>query len=144
MYDGRTLHSREVLQRLVEGWGDTVFHTVIRRTVKFSESTTTGTPITSYASTRRGRGVPPAGPGGAGAVPGAIGLTSPQASHAAGSGDVAGAGVGEFAVHLDNFAGPFDLLLRLIAKHELDITEVGAVAGDRRVPRLRQGSRCRR
>jgi chromosome partitioning protein len=50
MYDGRTLHSREVLQRLVEGWGDTVFHTVIRRTVKFSESTTTGTPITSYAS----------------------------------------------------------------------------------------------
>lgn len=29
-----------------------------------------------------------------------------------------------FAVHLDNFAGPFDLLLSLIAKHELDITEV--------------------
>jgi segregation and condensation protein A len=29
-----------------------------------------------------------------------------------------------FAVHLDNFEGPFDLLLRLIAKHELDITEV--------------------
>jgi chromosome partitioning protein len=50
MYDGRTLHSRQVLQRLVEGWGDTVFHTVIRRTVKFSESTTTGSPITSYAS----------------------------------------------------------------------------------------------
>jgi segregation and condensation protein A len=29
-----------------------------------------------------------------------------------------------FAVHLDNFEGPFDLLLRLIAKHELDITDV--------------------
>lgn len=29
-----------------------------------------------------------------------------------------------FAVHLDNFEGPFDLLIRLIAKHELDITEV--------------------
>ena len=27
-------------------------------------------------------------------------------------------------MHLDNFAGPFDLLLRLIAKHQLDITEV--------------------
>jgi segregation and condensation protein A len=27
-------------------------------------------------------------------------------------------------VHLDNFAGPFDLLLQLIAKHQLDITEV--------------------
>ena len=29
-----------------------------------------------------------------------------------------------FDVHLDNFAGPFDLLLQLIAKHKLDITEV--------------------
>jgi segregation and condensation protein A len=29
-----------------------------------------------------------------------------------------------FDVHLDNFTGPFDLLLRLIAKHQLDITEV--------------------
>ena len=29
-----------------------------------------------------------------------------------------------FAVHLDNFEGPFDLLLNLISKHKLDITEV--------------------
>jgi segregation and condensation protein A len=29
-----------------------------------------------------------------------------------------------FEVHLDNFEGPFDLLLGLIAKHKLDITEV--------------------
>ncbi len=29
-----------------------------------------------------------------------------------------------FAVHLENFEGPFDLLLGLIAKHKLDITEV--------------------
>jgi segregation and condensation protein A len=29
-----------------------------------------------------------------------------------------------FALHLDNFEGPFDLLLSLIAKHKLDITEV--------------------
>ncbi|MBA2531709.1 MAG: segregation/condensation protein A [Nocardioidaceae bacterium] len=29
-----------------------------------------------------------------------------------------------FAVHLDVFSGPFDLLLGLIAKHELDITEI--------------------
>jgi segregation and condensation protein A len=34
-----------------------------------------------------------------------------------------GQGVG-FAVHLENFEGPFDLLLSLIAKHKLDITEV--------------------
>jgi chromosome partitioning protein len=50
MYDGRTLHGREVLQTLVDGWQDTVFHTVIRRTVKFSDSTVAGEPITSYAS----------------------------------------------------------------------------------------------
>ena len=29
-----------------------------------------------------------------------------------------------FSVHLDNFEGPFDLLLGLIAKHQLDVTEV--------------------
>ncbi|MCO6009909.1 segregation/condensation protein A [Actinoallomurus purpureus] len=31
---------------------------------------------------------------------------------------------GGFRVHLDNFEGPFDLLLGLISKHKLDITEV--------------------
>ncbi|MCZ4497722.1 MAG: soj 3 [Marmoricola sp.] len=54
MFDGRTLHSREVMERLVEAWGDTVFHTVIRRTVKFSDSTVAGEPITSYASSSAG------------------------------------------------------------------------------------------
>ncbi len=49
MFDGRTLHSREVLKTLVDGWGDDVFHTVIRRTVKFSDSTVAGEPITTYA-----------------------------------------------------------------------------------------------
>ncbi|KRF15293.1 segregation and condensation protein A [Nocardioides sp. Soil797] len=34
----------------------------------------------------------------------------------------------EFAVHLANFEGPFDLLLNLIAKHKLDITEVALSA----------------
>lgn len=54
MYDGRTLHGREVMERLVEAWGDTVFHTVIRRTVKFSDSTVAGEPITSYATASAG------------------------------------------------------------------------------------------
>ncbi len=31
---------------------------------------------------------------------------------------------GGFEVHLENFSGPFDLLLSLISKHKLDITEV--------------------
>lgn len=54
MYDGRTLHSREVMERLVQAWGDKVFHTVIRRTVKFSDSTVAGEPITTYASASTG------------------------------------------------------------------------------------------
>ncbi|MFD6094828.1 segregation and condensation protein A [Nocardiopsis flavescens] len=37
---------------------------------------------------------------------------------------VAQEGESSFQVHLDNFEGPFDLLLGLIAKHKLDITEV--------------------
>jgi len=31
---------------------------------------------------------------------------------------------GGFTVRLDNFTGPFDLLLQLIGKHKLDVTEV--------------------
>ncbi|WP_460852259.1 ParA family protein [Nocardioides montaniterrae] len=54
MFDGRTLHSREVMDRLVQAWGDKVFHTVIRRTVKFSDATVAGEPITEYASTSTG------------------------------------------------------------------------------------------
>jgi chromosome partitioning protein len=54
MFDGRTLHGREVMERLVQAWGDTVFHTVIRRTVKFSDSTVAGEPITTYASSSAG------------------------------------------------------------------------------------------
>ncbi len=50
MYDSRTLHSREVVQRLVEAFGDTVFHTVIGRTVKFPEASVVAAPITTYAS----------------------------------------------------------------------------------------------
>jgi chromosome partitioning protein len=54
MYDARTLHAREVMERLVQAWGEDVFHTVIRRTVKFSDSTVAGEPITSYASASAG------------------------------------------------------------------------------------------
>src|SRR5271169_2676684 len=38
--------------------------------------------------------------------------------------DDAPRGAGAFEVHLDVFEGPFDLLLGLISKHKLDITEV--------------------
>lgn len=54
MYDSRTLHSREVLSRVVEAFGDGVFHTVIARTIKFPETTVAGEPITTYASSSGG------------------------------------------------------------------------------------------
>jgi segregation and condensation protein A len=43
-------------------------------------------------------------------------------------GDAAQAQPGGFEVHLDNFEGPFDLLLSLISKHKLDITEIALSA----------------
>jgi chromosome partitioning protein len=54
MYDGRTLHGREVLARVVEAFGDKVFHTVINRTVRFPETTVAGEPITSFAPSSAG------------------------------------------------------------------------------------------
>src|ERR1041384_6513635 len=49
MYDPRTLHSREVLERVVEAFGDDVLETVIGRTVKFPDASVAGAPITSFA-----------------------------------------------------------------------------------------------
>ncbi|MDT6987310.1 segregation/condensation protein A [Streptomyces lusitanus] len=43
---------------------------------------------------------------------------------ASGAEDAEDAGDGRFTVRLANFEGPFDLLLQLIAKHKLDVTEV--------------------
>lgn len=50
MYDGRTLHSRDVVRSVVEHFGDLVFHTTINRTVKFPDATLAAEPITTYAS----------------------------------------------------------------------------------------------
>ncbi len=49
MYDSRTLHSREVLERVVETFGDQVLETVIGRTVKFPDASVAGAPITTFA-----------------------------------------------------------------------------------------------
>ena len=54
MYDGRTLHSREVVAQVVQAFGDTVFHTVIGRTVKFPDATVAAEPITVYADAHAG------------------------------------------------------------------------------------------
>ncbi len=49
MYDARTLHSREVLERVVETFGEKVLETVIGRTVKFPDASVAGAPITTFA-----------------------------------------------------------------------------------------------
>ncbi len=54
MYDARTLHAREVLARLVEAFGEKVFETVIKRTIKFADASVAAEPITSYAANHQG------------------------------------------------------------------------------------------
>ncbi|QPL04478.1 MULTISPECIES: ParA family protein [Actinomyces] len=54
MVDHRTLHSREVLETLTKAFGDQLFHTQIRRTVKFPDASVAAEPITSYAPTHAG------------------------------------------------------------------------------------------
>nr|WP_234353706.1 ParA family protein [Gordonia iterans] len=54
MFDSRTLHSRDVMARVVEVFGDAVFDTVINRTVRFPETSVAGEPITSWAPTSAG------------------------------------------------------------------------------------------
>ncbi|MFT3715334.1 MAG: ParA family protein [Gordonia sp. (in: high G+C Gram-positive bacteria)] len=54
MFDARTLHSRDVMARVVEVFGDAVFDTVITRTVRFPETSVAGEPITSWAPTSAG------------------------------------------------------------------------------------------
>ncbi|GAA4365885.1 AAA family ATPase [Paeniglutamicibacter cryotolerans] len=54
MYDARTLHGREVISRLIEAFGDTVFETVIKRTIKFADANVAAEPITSYATNHPG------------------------------------------------------------------------------------------
>jgi chromosome partitioning protein len=54
MYDPRTLHSREVLERLQEAFSDKVFDTAISRTVKFPDATVARKPITSFDGKSQG------------------------------------------------------------------------------------------
>ncbi len=45
-----------------------------------------------------------------------------------------------FAVHLENFEGPFDLLLSLISKHKMDVTEVAlSTVTDEFIAHIRAG-----
>ncbi|MDO5368073.1 ParA family protein, partial [Kocuria sp.] len=54
MFDSRTLHSREVIARIVDAFGDKVFDTVIKRTVKFPDATVAAEPILNFATNHPG------------------------------------------------------------------------------------------
>ncbi len=54
MFDRKTVHSREVLERINEAFPEKIFDTTIARTVRFPETTVAGEPITSYASSSIG------------------------------------------------------------------------------------------
>ena len=54
MVDFRTLHSREVIERVREAFGDKLFDTTISRTVKFPDATVAAEPITTYAPNHPG------------------------------------------------------------------------------------------
>ncbi|MFD7227079.1 segregation/condensation protein A [Streptomyces sp. NPDC059881] len=65
-------------------------------------------------------------PSGGGALPGPSEAPSeaPSGEPSTPTGGVAEGDDGRFTVRLANFEGPFDLLLQLISKHKLDVTEV--------------------
>lgn len=54
MFDRRTTHAREVMERVVEVFEDKVFDTVITRTVRFPETSVAGEPIISWAPSSQG------------------------------------------------------------------------------------------
>jgi chromosome partitioning protein len=51
MYDSRTLHSREALEILQENFGDLVFETRIRKTIRYAEAPVKGTSVLKYDPT---------------------------------------------------------------------------------------------
>ncbi len=48
MFDSRTIHGREAIQILKDNFGDRVFDTVVRKTIKFAEAPVQGTSIMAY------------------------------------------------------------------------------------------------
>ena len=51
MYDGRTLHAREAIEILEENFGDLVFSTRIRKTVRYAEAPVKGQSVLKYDPT---------------------------------------------------------------------------------------------
>jgi chromosome partitioning protein len=51
MFDSRTLHSREAVEILQENFGELVFDTKIRKTVRYAEAPVKGTSVLKYDPT---------------------------------------------------------------------------------------------
>ena len=51
MFDGRTLHSREAIEILEESFGDLVYRTRIRKTVRYAEAPVKGSSVLKYDPT---------------------------------------------------------------------------------------------
>ena len=51
MYDARTLHAREAVEILEENFGDLVFKTRIRKTVRYAEAPVKGSSVLGYDPT---------------------------------------------------------------------------------------------
>jgi chromosome partitioning protein len=54
MFDRRTLHSKEVLTTVEDAFGNKLFDTVIRKTIRFAEAPVAGQPILTYAPSSTG------------------------------------------------------------------------------------------
>jgi chromosome partitioning protein len=48
MFDGRTLHAREAIEILQENFGELVFNTRIRKTVRYAEAPVKGSSVLAY------------------------------------------------------------------------------------------------
>jgi len=48
MFDGRTLHAREAIEILEEHFGDLVYHTRIRKTIRYAEAPVKGSSVLRY------------------------------------------------------------------------------------------------
>ncbi len=54
LFDARTHHGKESIEVLRENFGDLVFKTVVRKTIKFAEAPVTGSSVLKYDSKGRG------------------------------------------------------------------------------------------
>lgn len=100
LFDGRTLHAKEVLERVREAFGPKLFSTVIPKTIRFAEAPVAGEPILTYASDSKGSGAYRA------LAKEVLGIVHNEASQPAGSGRAVpehddGTGTGASAASID-------------------------------------------